>query len=232
VTDRHSKLARALTILLIAAALLWPVAAQAAPVDRWAAEIAQASARFGIPEQWIRRVIQAESGGETRLHGQPVVSRAGAMGLMQLMPGTWSDMRALLGLGHDPQDPRDNILAGTFYLRLLYDRFGYPGLFAAYNAGPSRYSAFLAGVWPLPPETLAYLRRASASASASASANAGARANMPARSGLFAALERPEAVRLPVPARAGSAAPAIRFLSPQAALFVPLTGEGTIASAQ
>ena len=207
-------------------------AGQADPLGRWAGAIAEASSRFSIPEPWIRRVIAIESNGRTIVDGRPVVSKAGAMGLMQLMPGTWSDMRALLGLGHDPQDPRDNILAGTFYLRLLYDRFGYPGLFAAYNAGPSRYSAFLAGVWPLPPETLAYLRRASAGASASASANAGARANMPARSGLFAALERPEAVRLPVPARAGSAAPAIRFLSPQAALFVPLTGEGTIASAQ
>ena len=154
------------------------------------------------------------------------------MGLMQLMPGTWSDMRALLALGHDPQDPRDNILAGTFYLRLLYDRFGYPGLFAAYNAGPSRYSAFLDGARPLPPETLAYLRRASASASAGASADASARANMPARSGLFAALGGPEAMRLPVPAGAGLAAPAVKFPSRAAGLFVPLTGEGTIASAQ
>ena len=220
------KLAAAIALLASAGA------AQADPLERWAGAIAEASSRFSIPEPWIRRVIAIESNGRTIVDGRPVVSKAGAMGLMQLMPGTWSDMRALLGLGHDPQDPRDNILAGTFYLRLLYDRFGYPGLFAAYNAGPSRYSAFLAGVWPLPPETLAYLRRASASASASASANAGARANMPARSGLFAALERPEAVRLPVPAGAGSAAPAVRFSSPQAALFVPLTGEGTIASAQ
>jgi len=207
-------------------------AAQADPLGRWAGAIAEASSRFSIPEPWIRRVIAIESNGRTIVDGRPVVSKAGAMGLMQLMPGTWSDMRALLGLGHDPQDPRDNILAGTFYLRLLYDRFGYPGLFAAYNAGPSRYSAFLAGVWPLPPETLAYLRRASAGASASASANAGARANMPARSGLFAALERPEAMRLPVPAGAGLAAPAVSFPSRAAGLFAPLTGEGTIASAQ
>jgi hypothetical protein len=221
--------------LAAAIALLAPAGvAQADPLERWGGAIAEASSRFSIPEPWIRRVIAIESNGRAIVDGRPVVSKAGAMGLMQLMPGTWSDMRALLGLGHDPQDPRDNILAGTFYLRLLYDRFGYPGLFAAYNAGPSRYSAFLAGARPLPPETLAYLRRASAGAGAGAgaSASAGARANMPARSGLFAALERPEAVRLPVPARAGSAAPAIRFLSPQAALFVPLTGEGTIASAQ
>lgn len=57
------------------------------------------------------------------------------MGLMQLMPATWRDTRELLGLGADPHNAHDNILAGTFYLRPMYDRFGYPGLFAAYNAG-------------------------------------------------------------------------------------------------
>ena len=66
-------------------------------------------------------------------------------------------MRARLGLGHDPDEPRDNILAGTFYLRLMHDRFGYPGLFAAYNAGPGRYAEHLAGRRPLPGETIGYL---------------------------------------------------------------------------
>jgi hypothetical protein len=79
------------------------------------------------------------------------------MGLMQLMPGTWRDMRARFGLGEDPHDPRDNILAGTAYLRLMYDRFGYPGLFAAYNAGPVRYASHLATGRPLPSETVAYM---------------------------------------------------------------------------
>lgn len=144
-------------IALAAAALLWTSAAGAEPVDRWATEIARASARFGVPEIWIRRVMRVESGGETILRGQPIASRAGAMGLMQLMPGTWRDMRLALGLGDDPHDPADNILAGTAYLRLMYDRFGYPGLFAAYNAGPKRYAAFLAGLRRLPAETRAYV---------------------------------------------------------------------------
>lgn len=103
--------------------------------------------------------MEAESGGEPALDGRPIVSRAGAIGLMQLMPDTWSDMRLLLGLGNDPTDPRDNILAGTAYLRLMYDRFGYPGLFAAYNAGPARYAAFLRGEAHLPPETRTYLAK-------------------------------------------------------------------------
>lgn len=142
-----------------AAALTTAMPAAANPVDRWRPHIEEASQRFGVPAQWIERAMMAESGGRTELNGRPVVSRAGAMGLMQLMPGTWSEMRQRLRLGADPHAPRDNILAGTFYLRLMYDRFGYPGLFGAYNAGPARYAAFLAGRLPLPVETRDYLRK-------------------------------------------------------------------------
>lgn len=127
------------------------------PVARWHVHIAESSARFGIPVDWIERVMRAESGGRTMLGGRPITSHAGAMGLMQLMPGTWAEMRARLALGPDPHDPRDNILAGTLYLRLMYDRFGYPGLFAAYNAGPGRYARHLATGTRLPAETRTYL---------------------------------------------------------------------------
>jgi soluble lytic murein transglycosylase-like protein len=141
------------------AALLLVVAvpAQANDVFRWHPIIEEASARFGIPTSWIERVMRAESRGQTMLNGRPIRSRAGAMGLMQLMPSTWAGMRARLVLGNNPDDPRDNILAGTFYLRLMYDRFGYPGLFGAYNAGPGVYAAYLAGTRRLPGETVAYL---------------------------------------------------------------------------
>jgi len=130
-------------------------------VQLWRAEIAEASARFGVPMAWIERVIRAESGGMTVFGGQPITSRAGAMGLMQLMPATWKAMRAAHGLGYNPHDPRDNILAGTAYLRAMYDRFGYPGLFGAYNAGPGRYAAHLASGRALPAETRAYLAQVS-----------------------------------------------------------------------
>lgn len=152
-------LAAAFALVAIAA----PAAAQPDPdpVARWAPLIAEASTRFGIPAGWIERVMRAESGGQLRLNGRPITSPAGAMGLMQLMPETWADMRATLGLGADPYNPRDNIFAGTAYLRRLYWRFGYPGLFAAYNAGPARYAAYLAGERPLPAETKTYLRKAS-----------------------------------------------------------------------
>ncbi|MGQ2930461.1 MAG: lytic transglycosylase domain-containing protein [Sphingopyxis sp.] len=119
--------------------------------------------RFGVPVPWIERVMVAESGGRTLWNGRPTVSHAGAMGLMQLMPSTWAEMRRRLGLGRDPHAPRDNILAGTLYLRLMYDRFGYPGLFGAYNAGPARYAAYLEGRRALPGETRDYLRKVAGS---------------------------------------------------------------------
>jgi hypothetical protein len=119
--------------------------------------IDEASLRFGIPTGWIEAVIAAESAGDRR-----AVSVKGAMGLMQLMPGTWRDLRADLGLGVDPFNPRDNILAGTAYLRRLLDRFGPRGFLAAYNAGPARYQDFMAGTRRLPSETVAYVARVEA----------------------------------------------------------------------
>src|SRR3546814_13387 len=147
----------ALTRLLPAILLLAAPPAKADEVERWRPMIEEASIRFGIPTSWIERVMRAESQGLTMLNGRPIRSRTGAMGLMQLMPATWEAMRARLALGTDPDDPRDNILAGTFFLRLMYDRFGYPGLFGAYNAGPGAYAAWLAGRRQLPGETVAYL---------------------------------------------------------------------------
>jgi len=147
----------ALTRLLPAILLLAATPARADEVERWRPIIEEASIRFGIPTSWIERVMRAESRGYTTLNGRPIRSRAGAMGLMQLVPATWTDMRARLGLGSNPDDPHDNIFAGTCFLRLMYDRFGYPGLFGAYNAGPGTYAAWLAGNRRLPGETVAYL---------------------------------------------------------------------------
>ena len=121
--------------------------------DPHADAIAEAATRFAIPEHWIRAVIAVESAGNPR-----AVSHAGAMGLMQVMPGTWAALRQQHGLGQDPFDPRDNILAGTAYLRAMYDRYGNIGaMLAAYNAGPGRYDAYLQTNRPLPAETRAYV---------------------------------------------------------------------------
>ncbi|WP_080937676.1 lytic transglycosylase domain-containing protein, partial [Novacetimonas hansenii] len=85
------------------------------------------------------------------------ISAKGAMGLMQIMPATWQELRRDLALGSDPFDPQDNILAGASYLRLLHDRYGDAGFLAAYNAGPGRYEAHLMTGQPLPQETRDYV---------------------------------------------------------------------------
>ena len=118
-----------------------------------ATAIAAASGRFGVPESWIRGVMRVESAGNPH-----AISVKGAMGLMQLMPATWAELRLRYGLGNDPFHPPDNILAGTAYLRELHDRYGSPGFLAAYNAGPGRYEQHLRGR-PLPTETRVYVAR-------------------------------------------------------------------------
>lgn len=148
-------------VLLLSAllAVTMPLPCQAQPqpgqrpsqTDPYAAAIAEAAQRFGIPTAWIRAVMRVESANDVR-----AVSPKGAMGLMQIMPATWADLRARHRLGSDPYDPRDNILAGAAYLRELHDRYGSPGFLAAYNAGPGRYKEHLAGR-PLPAETRAYV---------------------------------------------------------------------------
>lgn len=119
--------------------------------------IDEASSRLGVPDVWIRAVIAAESGGRTTVNGRPIRSPAGAIGPMQVMPQTYEELRLRYGLGPDPADPEQNILAGTAYLKELYERFGRAGMFAAYNAGPERYQAYLDGRLPLPEETRVYL---------------------------------------------------------------------------
>ena len=98
-------------------------------------------------------MLRAESAGDVR-----AVSSAGAMGLMQVMPDTWAGLRVRYQLGRDPYDPRDNILAGTAYLREMWDRYGdVAAMLAAYNAGPARYDEHRAKGRPLPAETRAYV---------------------------------------------------------------------------
>jgi hypothetical protein len=126
------------------------VASQAS--DPYAAHVAEASRRFGVPAAWIRAVMRVESTNDPR-----ALSPKGAIGLMQIMPATWRELRTRYGLGTDPYDPRDNILAGAAYLREMHDRFGSPGFLAAYNVGPERYARHLASGEALPAETQNYV---------------------------------------------------------------------------
>ncbi|MBQ4359660.1 MAG: lytic transglycosylase domain-containing protein [Proteobacteria bacterium] len=105
--------------------------AKAAAVMRdtaYDAFIEEASRMYNIPVEFIKAVIKIESNFNPR-----AVSSVGAMGLMQLMPGTADHMRV-----SDPFDPRENIMGGTKYLRRLSDR--YDGdinlILSGYHAGP------------------------------------------------------------------------------------------------
>jgi soluble lytic murein transglycosylase-like protein len=127
------------------------------PEDPWGPYIREASARFDVPELWIRSVMHVESDGNEYLNGQLVTSGAGAMGLMQVMPATYDELRQQYNLGDDPFDPHNNILAGVAYMREMYDIYGSPGFLAAYNAGPNRLDDYLANNRPLPDETRHYV---------------------------------------------------------------------------
>src|SRR6516225_7207349 len=122
------------------------------PEDPWGPYVREASARFSVPGHWVRAVMHQESGGQ-----QQATSSAGAIGLMQVMPATYEGLRVRYQLGDDPYDPHNNILAGTAYIREMYDRFGAPGFLAAYNAGPDRVDNYLAGRAALPEETVNYV---------------------------------------------------------------------------
>jgi soluble lytic murein transglycosylase-like protein len=117
--------------------------------EMYAREIAEASARYAVPDRLVWAVIRAESGFDHR-----AVSRKGARGLMQLMPET----AAILGV-RDPFDPRQNIHGGVRHLRALMERFSYDLRLAvaAYNAGEKAVVTF-GGVPPYP-ETREYVTR-------------------------------------------------------------------------
>jgi soluble lytic murein transglycosylase-like protein len=114
--------------------------------------VAAASSRNGVSPQLVRAIISVES------HGDPsAISRAGARGLMQLMPET----SATYGSAN-PFDPGSNVAAGTRYLRDLLARYGNDVTLAvaAYNAGPGAVDASR-GVPPFA-ETRAYVSRVTA----------------------------------------------------------------------
>jgi hypothetical protein len=127
-------------------------------MQRWNPFIVEASKRFGVPPVWVRAVMQVESGGRTMLgENHPMISSAGAMGLMQIMPATYAEMRRQYRLGPDPYDAHDNILAGAAYLRWLRGKYGYPMMFAAYNDGPGNLEERLLRGGLLPDETSNYI---------------------------------------------------------------------------
>ncbi len=124
------------------------------PSDPWGPYIREASRRFDVPDRWIREVMRQESGGRAT-----ATSPVGAMGLMQVMPGTYRELQARYALGDDPYHPYDSIMAGTAYIREMYDLYGSPAFLAAYNAGPRRLENYLYNRGSLPNETRNYVAR-------------------------------------------------------------------------
>ena len=127
--------------------------------DPWGPYIHEAAEKYDVPERWIREVMRVESGGRTEMSGRPITSGAGAMGLMQVMPATYDELRSRYSLGDDPYDPHNSILAGTAYIRELYDLYGNPGFLAAYNGGPGRLDDYLTRNRALPEETRRYVAK-------------------------------------------------------------------------
>ena len=111
--------------------------------------IQEAAARYNVSPALIRSVMQAESAFDTS-----AVSRAGAQGLMQLMPAVAEAFGVV-----DPFDPRQNIMAGAEYLRQLLDRYhgNLSLVLASYNAGATAVQEY-GGVPPFE-ETQTYVRR-------------------------------------------------------------------------
>lgn len=111
---------------------------------RYKAEIAGAAGRYHVDPYLVAAVVKAESGFDPEAE-----SRAGAVGLMQLMPATadWITARDDWQGASKPdlRDPAENLDLGTYYLAFLLDRFGdVPTALAAYNAGHGAVEQWLA----------------------------------------------------------------------------------------
>lgn len=103
--------------------------------------IRRKASAYGVDEDLVRSVIRMESGGNPK-----ATSKAGAMGLMQLMPST----AEMLGV-RDAYDPEQNIDGGIRYLKSLLEKYnGREDLsLAAYHSGPSRVDRY-GGIPPYP----------------------------------------------------------------------------------
>lgn len=131
--------------MLVPAVSMTSVSAAAGP-ERWRGRVAELAAKYDLSPALLEAVVWQESRWRER-----AVSRAGARGLAQLMPGTARE------LGVDPDDPSANLEGGARYLRAQLNAFGgdLEKALAAYNAGPGRVKA--AGGVPRIAETRAYV---------------------------------------------------------------------------
>ena len=189
----------------------------------YAAHITDAATRFRLPAVWIRAVMRAESADDPR-----AISPKGAMGLMQIMPATWAELRVRHRLGADPYNVRDNIIAGSGYIRELLDRYGSPGWIAAYNAGPGRYDEALNG-HPLPTETRAYVAAVASAIGSGGTVTAAAHPLAWTRSPLFIAQPDRRSVVDPIPAGRSSVTAPNAALARDLSAIIPRLGDLFVA---
>jgi soluble lytic murein transglycosylase-like protein len=137
-----------LLVVLALAALLWLSGRGAA-----SAEANPGGMSTGIPPGLPAAVAQVESGGrQYDANGNVITSSAGALGIMQLEPGTAAD------LGVDPYDQAENVAGGTAYLNDLFNQFGnVPDTLAAYNWGPGNVSRAIRANQPYPSSVQQYV---------------------------------------------------------------------------
>lgn len=109
---------------------------------KYGEQVSTFSAEFGVPEHIVYGVIFVESNFRA-----DVVSRSGAVGLMQIMPATFADLQKRLGESYSESalsDPSVNIRYGCYYLSYLYNIFGdWETVFAAYNGGMGNVKKWL-----------------------------------------------------------------------------------------
>ena len=195
------------------------------PSDPWGPYIRIASKRFDVPQRWIRQVMRVESGGNEYYGGHLTTSPTGAMGLMQLEPGTYREMAAQYGLGSDPYNPYNNIMAGTAYIHQMYQIYGSPGFLAAYNAGPGRLDDYLDYRQPLPDATKQYIAMIAPQINGVYPASPEASPSISGGGGVELAMNQPAAIR-PVSVEAVSGSSATDSLNQQALAAAQSAGQG------
>ena len=142
-TKKFSQHTLVLIVCLLVLLLLSPqMILRAVYPRKYSETVERCASLYGVPPQIIYAVIKTESNFDPE-----AVSSAGAIGLMQIMPSTFSWLTELMDEEHDIsalRDPAINIQYGTFFLRYLYDLYGnYNTAFAAYNAGIGNVSKWL-----------------------------------------------------------------------------------------
>jgi hypothetical protein len=122
--------------------------------DPWGPYIREASRRFDVPEAWIREVMRQESGGRATATSPGRRHGADAGDARHLSRAARPPQ-----LGDDPYHPYDSLMAGTAYIRQMYDLYGSPAFLVAYNAGPRRLENYLYNNGGMPNETRNYVAR-------------------------------------------------------------------------